>query len=124
MPTRTYDVTELHGMTLLTYAGDGPKLRDERDAVDVVAAAMEHGAELVVLPVERLDEDFFKLRTGVAGAMVQKFVNYQVRVTVLGDVAAYTGASTALRDFVYESNRGSQLWFVEDTTALDARLAR
>jgi uncharacterized protein DUF4180 len=44
-------------------------------------------------------------------------------VVVVGDIAAHVQASTALRDFVYESNRGRQLWFVADEEELDARLS-
>ena len=55
--------------------------------------------------------------------MVQKFQQYGFRVVVVGDIARHVEASTALRDFVHESNNGRQLWFVADTAELDARLS-
>jgi hypothetical protein len=54
---------------------NGKKLRTERDAVELIGEARQAGADLVVIPVELLDDDFFRLRTRVAGEMVQKFVN-------------------------------------------------
>jgi hypothetical protein len=64
----------------------------------------------------------FHLRTGVAGKMLQKFVNSGVKLAILGDVSAYTAASSALRDFIYESNRGEAIWFVADRHELEQRL--
>ena len=74
------------------------------------------------MPVSRIAPEFFALRTGVAGAVVQKFVNYRLRLVVVGDVSEHVAASTALRDFVRESNRGGQPWFVADEAELAARL--
>lgn len=102
---------------------DGPKLRSARDAVDLIGDAGSTGAETIVIPVERLDEDFFRLRTGVAGEMLQKFVTYRKQVAIVGDVSVYMNASTAFRDFVYEANRGREVWFAADRDELDRRLS-
>ena len=53
---------------------------------------------------------------------MQKFVNYRRRLAVVGDVSRQLAESSALRDFVREANRGSQLWFLADDGALDDRL--
>jgi Domain of unknown function (DUF4180) len=77
----------------------------------------------VALPAGRLDDRFYDLRTGLAGEVLQKFVNYRVRLVVLGDISAHTAASDALRDLVRESNRGDHIWFVTDLDELDTRFA-
>ncbi|MYZ36539.1 DUF4180 domain-containing protein [Streptomyces sp. SID4917] len=104
-------------------ASDGPPLGDERAATDVIGEGMYQGAAWVAVPVARFTDDFFRLRTRVAGDIVQKFANYRLKLAVVGDITSYTEASTALRDFVRESNRGTQLCFVPDTEAFRARLA-
>jgi len=81
------------------------------DAVEIIGDALGQGARLVVIPVERFEDDFFRLRTGVAGEFLQKFVTYGVRIAILGDISRHLAASSALRDFVYESNRGRDIWF-------------
>ncbi|MEU0884857.1 DUF4180 domain-containing protein [Lentzea sp. NPDC005914] len=111
-----------HGARVLMCAPDGPPIGDEQSAVDLMATLWGQDVQWLVLPVVRLTEDFFVLRTRVAGAVVQKLQQYGFRVVVVGDIAGYVEASTALRDFVYESNRGRQLWFVADEAELDARL--
>ena len=86
---------------------DGPVLDGERAALDLIGAALGR-ADAVAVPVARIAPEFFALRSGVAGAVAQKFVNYRLRLVVVGDVSGYVEGSTALRDFVRESNRGGQ----------------
>jgi hypothetical protein len=114
-------VTELEGLRILELSAEGPPVGDSSA---LISLAFEHQADLVAIPVERLSESFFKLASGVAGDLVQKFVNYRIRLAILGDVSAPLANSNALRSFVYEANRGDQLWFVENREALAARLAR
>jgi hypothetical protein len=45
-----------------------------------------HRADLIVIPAARLADDLFRLRTGAAGEIFQKFATYQVRVVILGDI--------------------------------------
>jgi hypothetical protein len=69
---------------------------------------------LIVIPAARFTDEFFRLRTGVAGEILQKFATYQVRVAILGDISRQVRESSALRDFVYESNSAdwNQSWTV------------
>ncbi|NUT51946.1 MAG: DUF4180 domain-containing protein [Saccharothrix sp.] len=113
----------IHDVTVLLCGADGAVLRGERDASDLIGDAFSQGAAWVAVPVERIGEDFFTLRTRVAGDIVQKFANYRLGLAVIGDITAHTEASTALGDFVRESNQGRQLWFVPDVDTLRMRLA-
>ena len=110
----------IHQIKILILPKEGPK---HRAAHDLLSAAWEHEAAMVAIPAERLEESFFALASGVAGEFTQKFVNYQIRLAILGDISVYTEQSKALRDFVYESNRGKQLWFLRDEAALTERLS-
>jgi hypothetical protein len=114
----------IHGTAILMCAPDGPKLYGDQDALEIIGEAGYHGATWAVLPAERLDDDFFRLRTGVAGAIVQKFVNYRLGIAILGDISQHTASGSALRDFVYETNQGTQVWFVPDLDDLHNRLER
>jgi hypothetical protein len=88
--------------------------------VDLIGEA--HGSDLIVIPAARLDDDFFRLRTGVAGAFLQKFVMYHKRIAILGDISRQLEESSALRDFVVEANRGDHVWFVDSIEDLERRL--
>lgn len=101
---------------------DGPRLSSGRDAIDLIGDAYGSEVAVIVLPVGRLTDDVFDLSTGLAGEFVQKFVNYGVALAILGDISGHASASTALRDFVHESNRGRHLWFVKTLDELAARV--
>ena len=53
--------------------------------------------------------DFFVLSTCLAGEILQKFINYGVRFAIYGDFTKYT--SKPLKDFMYESNKGKDIYF-------------
>ncbi len=111
-------------MQVFECAPEGEKLKTERDALDLIGEARQQGASLVVIPAERLDDDFFRLKTRLAGEFVQKFVTYQVRLAILGDISGHVSESTSLRDFVREANSGEHLWFVASREELGQRLLR
>jgi hypothetical protein len=115
-------VKDIHGMRVLVCDAHGPVLAAERDGDDILGTAFGEGAEMVAIPVARLSDDFFRLSTKLAGTVVQKFANYQIRLAIVGDVSRWTTSSKPFHDFVYEANRGAQLAFVGDMTALEAKL--
>jgi hypothetical protein len=119
----TGEVTELGDVRVLQCPVEGPPIR-YAEAVALVGEALGADAPWVAVPAARLGEDFFRLSTGVAGEVIQKFVNYRRRLAVVGDVSAHVAQSDALRDFVVESNRGAHVWFVRDLAELEARLAQ
>jgi len=93
-------------MSTLTLSPDGPIIASERDATDIIGEAFgRRDVDLVIIPVERLSPEFFRLASGLAGAVLQKFTTYQFRVAIVGDISAFTAKSAPLRDFVRESNR-------------------
>ncbi|MFJ3878938.1 DUF4180 domain-containing protein [Streptomyces sp. NPDC090077] len=113
----------IHDVPVLMCDPDGECIGGEGDVMDLVGNAAWQGARWVVVPAGRFGEDFFRLRTRIAGDIVQKFVNYRVGLVVLGDISRHTDGSEALRDFVRECNRGRQTWFLADLEELRARLA-
>jgi hypothetical protein len=113
---------ELHGVRVLECQPDGLKLRTYNDAVDLIGKSFENRATLIVIPVECLDDEFFQLRTRIAGEIVQKFVQYRRRLAIVGDISRHLADSSALRAFVVESNRGKEVWFLTSLEELNKRL--
>ena len=97
---------------------DGPLLSSGGDALGLIYG---EPADWIAVPVGRLDPAFFTLSSGVAGEFVQKFVQYDQRLAVVGDISRFVEESAALRDFVGECNRGRQVWFVADADELERR---
>lgn len=87
-----------------------PLITDAQSALDLLLSVrFETDADLLALDKRALPEDFFRLGTGLAGEVLQKFVNYHMKVAIFGDYSAYT--SKPLRDFIRESNQGNAVFF-------------
>ncbi|MGN0747778.1 MAG: DUF4180 domain-containing protein [Aristaeellaceae bacterium] len=79
------------------------------------------GADRLLISKELVADDFFVLRTGLAGEILQKYINYHVKAAFVGDFSGYT--SKALRDFIRESNKGRDFFFLSDREEALRRLA-
>ncbi|MEU9021114.1 DUF4180 domain-containing protein [Actinomadura sp. NPDC048394] len=115
------EVRERAGVQVLMCDPDGPPVATEQDALDLIGAVFL-GAQVVAVPAARLDGRFFSLGTRFAGEVMQKFVNYRLRLAVVGDISRHLAESPALRALVRESNAGDHVWFVADLEELDDRL--
>jgi hypothetical protein len=91
---------------------------------DVLAAAFEGRAATIAISVDRLDPAFFELRSGVAGEIAQRFVNYGHPIAVVGELPEEARASRSFSGFVREGNRGDGPWFVASVDELAGRLGR
>ena len=115
------EIQERACLPVLVCDPDGPPVATVQDALDLIGAAFL-GAEVVAVPASRVDRSFFTLGTRFAGEVMQKFVNYNLRLAIVGDISEHLAASSALRALVRESNSAAHVWFVPDMDALDERL--
>jgi Domain of unknown function (DUF4180) len=120
MASATYT---LHGIQVFEVPADGPVIQTEREATDILGEAIGRDAKLVALPSVRLSPAFFQLRTGLAGAIAQKFVNYRMKLAIVGTIPEEALESTALQAFIKEGNRGQNIWFLDHIENLDKKLA-
>ena len=117
-----FELITLNNVEMLVCSATSGKLDSEEAALQLIGQAFNSGAGVIVVPVEMLDDDFFQLKSGLAGQILQKFINYRFRLVILGNISPYLSQSRALRDFVYEANRGNQIWFLESLPELARRL--
>lgn len=113
----------IHGHAVLFLDAEGPTISTSEDTSDLIGNAWIDHSAIIATPVARLDPEFFRLQSRLAGDVIQKLVNYQLKLAVLGDIEEHLAASGAFRDFVWESNRGEHVWFLPDEAALEAKLA-
>lgn len=89
-------------------------IKDTQSAMDfIMTIKYETECSKIALNKEAITDDFFILSKGIAGEILQKFINYQIKFAVYGDYSKYT--SKPLKDFIYESNNGKDIFFVKDT---------
>ena len=115
--------TQKNGETIALIESETPLITDVQSALDLMASVRyETDADRLALNKAALDERFFTLGSGLAGDVLQKFVNYQMKLAIIGDFSAYT--SKPLRDFIYESNKGGHIYFVSSEAEAIEKLSR
>jgi hypothetical protein len=88
---------------------EGARIADVSGFLEAMASCPTN---TVIIDKESLAEEFFDLRSGLAGECLQKVSNYRRRLAIIGDFSDVP--SRALRDFIYESNRTGQVVFAKD----------
>lgn len=76
----------------------------------------------IIIHEPNITPDFFDLKTGIAGEILQKFSNYKVRLAIVGDFSKYPGQS--IKDFIFESNKGRQVNFLGSVKEAVERLSK
>jgi len=102
---------EVNGTPVAEVSDSSFKIAEVQDAVDLLGNLYYNNCSYVILKESNLHSDFFRLHTGLAGDVLQKFSNYQCRMSIIGDFSKYK--SKSLHDFIRESNRGNRIFFVE-----------
>ncbi len=92
-------------------------VKTSQDGLDLLVNVYYQNIDKMILYEQNLSADFFDLKTGLAGEVLQKFSNYRVKLAIVGDFN-YSGKS--IKDFIFESNKLGQINF---TASLEFALA-
>ena len=95
-------------------------INEVQDALDLMVDLGSQGCDRMIIHERNLNRGFFDLKTRLAGEILQKFSNYNVRLAIIGDFSKYE--SLSLRDFIRESNRGNMIYLAEDLQSAFLRL--
>ncbi|MCF8223377.1 MAG: DUF4180 domain-containing protein [Bacteroidales bacterium] len=85
-------------------------ITEVHDALDLMADCNYQGARNIIIRKENIIPEFFDLKTGIAGEILQKFSTYNVRLAIIGDFSNVS--SKSLRDFIFESNKAGRILFL------------
>lgn len=87
-------------------------ITDLQSALDLMMSVKnEAGVKDIVISKKLITDKFFILSSGLAGEILQKFIDYKFRIAIYGDYSKYT--SKPLKDFMYESNKGRDIFFTD-----------
>ncbi len=102
---------EKNGVVCAVVNSNDMVITDAQASLDLLMTSKyETGTKNIVIDKKLIVEDFFILSKGLAGEILQKYVNYGGRIAIYGDYSHYT--SKPLKDFIYESNKGKDVFFV------------
>jgi hypothetical protein len=114
---------ETDGGTIAIVSSDEILIKDVQSALDLMATVQyETGSHRMVMNQSVFSEAFFDLKTRLAGEILQKYINYHVKVAIIGDFSVYP--SQSLQDFIYECNKGNDFFFLPSEQQGIERLSR
>lgn len=112
-----------NGIICALAESDSSIITDAQSAIDLlISAKYDAGTKNIVISKQLIADDFFILSTGLAGEVLQKFINYGGRIAIYGDYSCYT--SKPLKDFIYESNKGKDVFFASTQEEAVSMLTR
>lgn len=107
MKIETHDINDKKIAEIIT---DEIILRTAEDGINLLGNVYYQGFDKIIIHEKNITPDFFDLKTKIAGDVLQKFTQYQMPITIVGDFSKFM--SKSLHDFIYESNKGKQVNFV------------
>ncbi len=97
------------------------------EAMDtILSSTFEYNTNKIILNAENISDKFFDLKTKFLGELLQKLINYNCSIAIIGQFEKYN--SNALNDFIFECNRkenvGSRIFFLNDINEAYKRLMK
>ena len=111
--------TAINKNGLVYLAVTGGQIKAEQDGLELVSACAERGTNLLLLPAVCLSDDFLRLSTCVAGLVLQKLGNYNIKTVAVLDTRK---TSERFREFLFESNQGQLFRVYANTNEAEAWL--
>lgn len=101
-------IHEKNGKKIVEVNDKNLTIQNESDFLDLIANLP---LNKIIIHKNNLTEEFFDLKTGIAGNILQKVSNYKRYLGIIGDFSNIT--SKSVRDFIFESNKTKQVVFKE-----------
>lgn len=101
-----YRVIEKEGNRYLEFIRMDTPISCEQDVLDkLISICWENDIDKAMLTENCFDEGFYRLGTGIAGGILQKLLNYHIKIAlIITDTKLIRGK---FEDFVLEANKGS-----------------
>ena len=112
-----------NGAIVALITGNAKIITDTQSALDLIMT-VKYEAKTALIAIDKacISDEFFILSNGLAGEILQKFVNYNVKIAIFGDYTKHK--SKPLKDFIYESNSGRDIFFTNTKNEAIEKLVR
>ena len=108
----TQQIIENNNQKIAEIVSEQIEINNVQDFLDWMASASYEGAASLIVHEQNFNPEFFDLKTKLAGDILQKAVNYRMKIAIVGDFSQSN--SNSLQAFIRECNRGQQIFFVPD----------
>lgn len=103
-------VVNKNNVNIAVISSDDVIIHNAQEALDLmVMVRYDHGCDKIIINKKNITEDFFELKNGIAGEIMQKHINYEMPIAIVGEFEQYN--SKSLKSLIYESNKGKKIIF-------------
>lgn len=99
-----YQVATENNKKYISLSPPGKSIQSEQDGLDMIGICFEHEANLLLIHGDLLTEEFFNLRTGLAGTVLQKLMNYNIKAAAILNEEKF---NNRFKELVKEYNKGN-----------------
>lgn len=107
-----YQIREIENKKYIELISTADPLSTENSALELIALCWEHDAHLLMVHYSALSEDFFKLKSKVAGNIIQKFINYNIKTVAVIPVEIMEKGR--FKEMALETNKGNHFRMYEN----------
>jgi len=104
------DIQNIHWTDIAIVLSEDIEIHNGQEALDLLMNCAYQWARKIIVYEKNIIPEFFSLQTGIAGDVLQKVVNYDFWISIIGEYEKFE--SNSLKDFIYESNKGWRVSFV------------
>nr|WP_242836882.1 DUF4180 domain-containing protein [Clostridium beijerinckii] len=122
MNVLNYKVVNKNNVKYIEFASEVWKLSSEQDVVDCISICMENDVYTIMFHSNVLSEDFFNLKTRIAGMALQKFINYHVKVAVI--IENEEKLNDRFKEMIMESNKGNNFRTFKDIVEAESWISK
>jgi hypothetical protein len=91
-------------------SGDEVIINNAQEALDLISiVGYDYECDKMIIHKKNITEDFFELKNGIAGEVMQKYINYYSSLAIIGEFEQYR--SKSLNSLILESNKGNRIIF-------------
>lgn len=99
-----YEIIEKNMKKYIWLSSEKNTIENEEEIMDLMSICFENNIELLLIDNNVLSDSFYNLKTGFAGMVIQKLVNYNIKIAVIIDKEMI---SKRFKEFLIESNKGN-----------------
>ncbi|EDM38935.1 hypothetical protein PBAL39_22720 [Pedobacter sp. BAL39] len=116
----TTNIHQIENTRIAEVTSDHVLISSAEEGLQLLVDLYYQDFDKIVLYEQQISPEFFNLKSGMAGELLQKFSNFRVKLAIVGDFEKYSGKS--MGDFIYESNQGRMVNFLPSLKTALAKL--
>ncbi len=102
-----YTLNSYNEISYIYFSDSETKLITEKNILDTIVALAENNTQFVLFDSETLSKDFFELKKGLVGTLLQKFTMYNIKSAIV--INDMNNIKSEFRDLIAESSKNDIL---------------